>query len=114
MKNEKYIPALSFDFLTSYYDRVIKLVMPKNFREIFVQNINLSANDTLLDFGTGTAELATFIKKQKPSISVMGIDIDDKVLNIADKKIKSENLDIKLFVYNGHNFPFANNYFDKW
>ncbi len=113
MKNEKYIPALSFAFLTSYYDRVIKLVMPKNFREIFVQHINLYANETLLDFGTGTAELAIIIKKQIPSVSITGLDIDDKVLCIADKKIKSKNLDIKLFVYNGHNFPFANNCFDK-
>ncbi len=113
MKTDKYIPALSFDFLTPYYDRVIKAVMPKNFREILVQNINLSSNETLLDFGTGTAETAILIKKVMRSVNITGLDIDLKVLNIARKKITNENLDIQLLAYDGQNFPLSNNHFDK-
>ena len=113
METGKYIPALSFDPLTRYYDWVIKKVMPAGFRQILVQMINLSPDETLLDFGTGTAETAILIKKAMPAVTIAGLDIDLKILNIANRKIKSENLDIHLFAYDGYNFPFSDNHFDK-
>ncbi len=41
MKNEKFIPALGYDFLTAYYDLTIKLTMPeKKFRRLLVNEVN--------------------------------------------------------------------------
>ncbi|HEX8277246.1 MAG TPA: class I SAM-dependent methyltransferase, partial [Segetibacter sp.] len=111
--NRKYIPALSFDFLTNQYDWVIKRVMPIEFRQILVQQINPLANEIILDFGTGTAEIAILLKKEVPTIKVVGIDIDLKVLGIAKRKINEGHFDIQVLEYDGTMFPFPNDYFDK-
>ncbi len=87
MKEKKYIPALSFNFLTGYYDWVIKKVMPEKLREILVEKINLSPGEMLLDFGTGTAEIAILLKKATPFSIITVIDIDPRVLNIAKKRL---------------------------
>ncbi len=86
--------------------------MPEGFRETWLQNINLSADETMLDFGTGTAETAILIKKENNRINITGMDIDATVLELARKKIKNLNLDIKFLRYDGRIFPFGNNYFD--
>jgi len=111
--DKKYIPALSFDFLTGYYDRAIKRVMPGGFRQILIQQINPFANEMILDFGTGTSEIAILLKKEISAIKIIGIDVDPKVLRIAKKKIAHQNLDIQVLEYDGKTFPFPNNYFDK-
>jgi len=113
MKNDKYIPALSFDFLSAYYDQVIKKVMPEGFRDMLIQKAGILPNETILDFGTGTAEAAILIKKQIPTTTVTGLDVDQKILNIAERKIKNKNLHIQLVAYNGNDFPFNDNCFDK-
>ena len=113
MKDKKYIPALSFNFLTGYYDWVIKKVMPEKFREILVEKIKLSPGEMLLDFWTGTAEIAILLKKATPFSIIAAIDIDPKVLNIAKRKIIKEKLDIQIIGYSGEVFPFSNNYSDK-
>ena len=111
--DKKYIPALSFDFLTGYYDWMISKVMPKGFREILVQQVDPAANEKILDFGTGTAETAILLKKETPSIHITGVDVDPKVLAIAKKKIEEQQLDIEVLEYDGKIFPFPDNYFDK-
>jgi ubiquinone/menaquinone biosynthesis C-methylase UbiE len=111
--DKKYIPALSFDFLTGYYDWIIDKVMPKGFRQILIKQIHPLTNENILDFGTGTGEIAILLKKEMPTADVIGIDVDLKVLAIANKKIRRENLDIHVLEYDGRKFPFPNNYFDK-
>ena len=111
--NKKYIPALSFDFLTGYYDLIINKVMPRGFRQILAQQVNPSAGEMILDFGTGTSAIAILLKKEMPAINITGIDIDPKVLAIAHRKIQEQNLDILLLEYNAKTFPFPDNYFDK-
>jgi ubiquinone/menaquinone biosynthesis C-methylase UbiE len=110
---KKYIPALSFDFLTGYYDRVIKMVMPGGFRDILVQQAGPSVDEKILDFGTGTSEIPILLKKKTPAVQVTGIDIDPRVLEIAKKKIVKQRLDIRILEYDGNTLPFPNNYFDK-
>jgi ubiquinone/menaquinone biosynthesis C-methylase UbiE len=87
--------------------------MPKGFRQILVHQINLFANEMILDFGTGTSEIAILLKKEIATSKIIGIDIDSKVLRIAKKKIKHQNLDIQVLEYDGTTFPFPDNYFDK-
>ncbi len=111
--SKKYISALSFDFLNGYYDRVIKIVMPNEFRQIFVQQTNPFAYEIILDFGIGTSEIPILFKKEMPTLKIIGIDVDLKVLRIAEKKIKKENLNIQLLEYDGKVFPYLNTYFDK-
>lgn len=110
---KKYIPALTFDFLTGYYDWVIKKVMPTGFRDVLVKQLHLSPNEVILDFGTGTAELAILIKRKETTTSVTGVDVDTRVLQIAKNKITEQGLDIHTLQYDGTRFPFKSDHFDK-
>jgi len=111
--DKKFIPALSFDFLTDYYDRIIKIIMPFGFREILMHQAQPFPNEYILDFGTGTAELAILIKKKRQTSNVIAIDIDPKVLKIAKRKIIRESLDIQIIEYDGKTFPLSSDSFDK-
>ena len=114
MKDKNYIPALSFDFLTKFYDTIISLTMPeKNFRnalveECFEQQSNLNA----LEFGIGTASNSIIAKKRFPANNITGIDVDTKVLGIAKKKIEFENVEILLIQYDGVNSNLPGENFD--
>ncbi|WP_310555412.1 hypothetical protein [Flavobacterium sp.] len=46
MEEQKYIPALGYDFLTVYYDLAIKLTMPeKKFRGLLIDELNPQDNE---------------------------------------------------------------------
>lgn len=110
---KKYIPALTFDILTGYYDWAIKKVMPREFRDVLVSQLDLSRNEVVLDFGTGTAELAILIKRKDLTTSVIGLDVDPRVLKIAKNKIIEQKLNIHIIQYDGTAFPFMSGNFDK-
>lgn len=114
MANEKFIPALGYDFLTAYYDLTIKLTMPeKKFRRLLVEEINPQDGEKILEFGFGTGRNLLLMKKQNIDIQLIGLDIDPKVKEIAAYKLAKNNLDIPLDLYNGGAFPYADNHFDK-
>jgi ubiquinone/menaquinone biosynthesis C-methylase UbiE len=114
MANEKFIPALGYDFLTAYYDLTIKLTMPeKKFRRLLVEEINPQAGEKILEFGFGTGQNLLLMKKQNIDIQLIGLDIDPKVKEIAAYKLAKNNLDIPLDLYNGGAFPYTDNQFDK-
>lgn len=57
MANEKFIPALGYDFLTTFYDLTIKLTMPeKKFRGLLVEAVNPQKGENILEFGFGTGQ----------------------------------------------------------
>lgn len=114
MANEKFIPALGYDFLTTYYDLTIKLTMPeKAFRGLLVREVNPQKGEKILEFGFGTGSNLLLVKKQNPNIDLIGLDIDPKVKEIAAYKLAKNNLDIPLDLYEGEVFPYADNQFDK-
>ena len=76
---------------------------PKNFRQILVKQINPLANENILNFGTGTGEVAILLKKEMPTVNIIGIDVDLKVLAIAEKRY-----DGKIWIYTFLNTMEAN------
>lgn len=107
------LPALGYRFLTNFYDLIIKVLMPNKFRSKFIQLIDVKENQKILDFGTGTSEIAILLKKNNANINVVGIDTDSKILEIAKRKIKKTGYNIQLKLYNGEQLPFENDSFDK-
>lgn len=88
MEQEKYIPALGYDFLTAYYDLAIKITMPeKKFRRLLVEEINPQKNEQILEFGFGTGQNLLLVHKANPNIKLEGLDIDPKVKAIAERKL---------------------------
>ncbi len=96
-KSAKYIPAVSFDWLTPVYDPLMQLLIPeKAFRRCLAQLMRIEKGYRVLDLGCGTATLAILIKKAHPDAEMVGLDGDKKILGIARAKIEKGGLDIIL------------------
>lgn len=114
MKNENYIPALKYNWLTKLYNPVVALTMPETkFKNALIVQANISVNHKVLDFGVGTATLSLLLSKKQPELHIEGIDVDNKILGIAKEKIKEESAKITLTKYDGIKLPYPDNSFDR-
>lgn len=50
-----------------------------------------SENVTAVDIGTGSGAIAISIKKEEPAISIMGSDISEKAIHMANKNARENN-----------------------
>lgn len=88
-KNEKYIPALSYDLLTPVYDPVVRLTTRERaFKKALIAQSRVENASRILDLACGTGTLTVLIKNAAPGAEVVGIDGDAKILKIAEKKAK--------------------------
>ena len=83
----RYIPALSFKWLTPLYDPLLKWVMrEETFKRKLIQQANIQPKMKVLDLGCGTGTLTLMLKRAHPSAEVTGMDGDQQVLDIAREK----------------------------
>ena len=114
MEQKKYTPALGYDFLTAYYDLAIKITMPeKKFRRLLVEETNPLDGEYILEFGFGTGENLLLVQQKNPNVKLEGLDIDPKVKAIAEHKLSKNKIEAPLKLYDGVNFPYADDTFDK-
>jgi len=111
---KEFIPALGYDWLTSFYDLTIKLTMAeKKFRAKLIDQLDANDGEIILEFDFGTGENIILAHKRNDKAKLIGVDIDPKVRKIAEYKIQKLSLDITLDLYDGKTFPYADNSFDK-
>ena len=114
MENQKYIPALGYNFLTAYYDLAIKITMPeKRFRRLLIEENNPKHHEHILEFGFGTGQNLLLMHQENPKVKLEGLDIDPKVKAIAEYKLAKNGIEIPLHLYDGNTLPFPDNAFDK-
>ncbi len=114
MTEAKYIPALRFDWLTRFYDWGISTTMPETkFKTALLNQADIQPFSHVLDFGVGTATLSLLARRMQPGAFVSGVDVDEKVLEIARRKIKRAGEKIDLYLYDGKTLPFARDIFDR-
>src|SRR5437763_5402641 len=90
----KYVPAAGFRWLTRFYDPFVAFTMrEREFRQAFIERARIGANSTVLDVGCGTGTLAVMIKTSVPSATVVGLDGDPEVLEIAREKAAKAGAD---------------------
>lgn len=83
----RYIPALSFRWLTPLYDPMLHWGMrEEEFKHRLIEGAHIRSGQRLLDLGCGTGTLALMIKSAVPGADVTGIDGDARVLSIARAK----------------------------
>ena len=93
MSAKRYIPALSFRWLTPLYDPILKWVMrEETFKRKLVQQANIQPNANVLDLGCGTGTLTVMLKQAYPSANITGMDGDPQVLGIAREKSSGLNI----------------------
>ena len=114
MKNEKYIPALSYDWLTPFYDAVMRLTTrEKVFKNSLVEQAKIRAKHRVLDLACGTGTLTVLIKNSHPQAEVVGIDGDAKILEIAKTKAKDSGADIRFDKGMSFDLPYEDESFDR-
>jgi len=114
MSDTTYIPALRFNWLTKIYDPLIQWTMPeKQFKQDLIEGAGIEADFHVLDFGCGTATLSMMTKTQHPSAYLTGVDVDEKVLEIARHKLRDFPHPIRLDQYDGMKLPYPDATFDR-
>ncbi|MCW3465196.1 class I SAM-dependent methyltransferase [Chitinophaga nivalis] len=113
-KAQNFTPALGHNWLTQFYDRIVSVTMPETaFREKLVDELDPRDQETLLEFGYGTAQNISFVYQRNHHITLHGLDIDPAVRAIAVKKMEEQGIRVQLDLYEGKTFPYADQSFDK-
>ena len=90
---KRYIPALSFRWLTPLYDPLLKWVMrEETFKRKLIQQAGIQPKMKVLDLGCGTGTLTLMLKQTHPEAEVTGLDGDPQVLDIAREKSRGTDI----------------------
>ncbi len=109
----KYVPALSFRWLTPLYDPLLKWGMrEEKFKGQLVEYAQPGAGQRVLDLGCGTGTLTLMLKRAYPAAHITGIDGDPEVLAIAKAKSQQANTDITWDEGLAFDLPYASQSFD--
>ncbi len=112
--NDRYIPALSFRWLTPLYDPLLKWGMrEETFKRRLIAQARIQPEASVLDLGCGTGTLTILIKQAMPSANVTGLDGDPEVLQIAEKKTAQASLDITWDHALAYALPYPDASFDR-
>ena len=112
-----YVYMKSLERKAEKYDNGISTITLGKLPKIkqFIVNSYLKSGDNLLDIGMGTGTFAVLCAKK--GVNVIGIDFSDKMLQIANKHIKSESLNDLITIIKmpavDLDERFSNNSFDK-
>lgn len=87
---QEFIPALSFRFLTPWYDQLLRATFPElELKRSLVQQVGDA--DALLDLGCGTGTLMQMLRRALPTARITGIDIDPAILTLAQEKLAGQD-----------------------
>ena len=114
MKSENYIPALSYDWLTPFYDSVVGFTTRERlFKQALVLQAGIESDHRILDLGCGTGTLTILLKEVAPLADVVGLDGDPEILKIAREKVRERCLKIDLDEGMSFNLPYQDTSFHR-
>ena len=92
---------------TNYSFGTLHLLFRKIFRKI---NLDWSNIKYVLILGFGTGSVAKIIKSYNPDCDIVGVEIDQKVINLGEKYFDTGNLlRTQIICENGYNYVFSTN-----
>lgn len=113
-QNSRYIPVLSFRWLTWIYDPLLKWGMrEETFKRTLIEQANIKAGMKVLDLGCGTGTLTVMLKQMSPDARITGLDADKEVLEIARSKTEQSGVDLQLNLGMAYSLPYSDGTFDK-
>lgn len=112
--NEEYIPALSYRFLTPFYDLIQKFVVRDvRYKTLLIDQADIKPGQRVLDLGCGTGTLAIMAKQSQPSAEVTGLDADSDMLKVARYKSGERKAHVKFDVGFTNKLPYPDASFDR-
>ncbi len=114
LEKNHYLAPLKYDWLTSFYDPLLRLTLrEETFKRQLVKQANIAPGHRVLDLGCGTATLTLLIKQLHPQAEVVGLDGDAKALGIAQNKIAQTGVEIALVQSLSYQMDFPDASFDR-
>ena len=112
--NDEFIPALSYRFLTPFYDFIQKyIVRDTRYKSILVEQAEIRACQSVLDLGCGTGTLAIMVTQMQPGTDVTGLDADPQMLRVARYKSARAKAPVKFDVGMTYDLPYPDESFDR-
>lgn len=108
-----FVPALGAEWLTPLYDVVAGFVGERRFKRRLVEVAGITAGHDVLDIGCGTGTLALMVHEMRPGARVTGLDIDPRILAMAQRKIARAGADIAVLQGSATAPPFPPASFDR-
>lgn len=111
---QEYIPALSYRFLTPFYDFIQKyIVRDVRYKTLLIGQADIRAGHHVLDLGCGTGTLAIMAKKAQPGAQVTGLDADPEMLKVARNKSDLEAAPVQFDLGFTNDLPYPASSFDR-
>ena len=113
-QDKDYIPALKYDWLTSFYDPLMQWLLREDvFKRQLLAQARIEPGHRVLDLGCGTGTLTLLIKQNHPQAEVTGLDGDPKALQIARGKAAQRQLSVTLDEGLAQQLPYPDASFDR-
>ena len=81
-------------------------------KKSFIDIVNPSAGDKIIDVGSGSGDLVLEILKRDLNLKIDMVDLNKAMLLEGKKRIKNDN--VKFFQQNAENLSFLDNIYDKY
>ena len=81
-------------------------------KKSFIDIVNPSSGDKIIDVGSGSGDLVLEILKRDLNLKIDMVDLNKAMLLEGKKRIKNNN--VKFFQQNAENLSFLNNIYDKY
>lgn len=109
-----YIPALRFDWLTRFYDPILRATLKEEpLKRRLVEQVGLRSGQRVLDLGCGTATLTIMLARACPEAEIVGLDGDPRALAIGRDKVARAGLRVELHEGIAQEAPFPPASFDR-
>ena len=112
--DQKYVPALGFNWLTPYYDVVVAATTrERRFKHALIKQAHIRSGQRVLDLASGTGTLAIWIKQHHPQADVTGVDGDPAILSLATHKAQKSNVYVQFIHALSYDLPYPESHFDR-
>lgn len=113
MRDDAYIPAMKYNWLTPVYDLVAALMGDSKLKQRLLELSEIKAGQRVLDVGCGTGTLLAMAKEREPGAELFGVDGDPNILQVARSKFEQKHLNIRLDQGMAYQLPYSDSYFDR-
>ena len=104
-----------FSDVALYYDLmndIMSFGTHRIWKKKFVDLINPTKNEVIVDVGSGSGDIVKEILKRKKNIRIDVVDLNKEMLNMGKKNIINKNVNFHLA--NAEELNFQNNFYDKY